>query len=111
MMGLTLVVVIPATGSVMPFAGYNGGEETLTENQAGFALTPMMVDQQIFQQPVQAYFQFVQNNLNVMNESNIDLFRQEAEERHTQIMEQWFNSCSSSTKVMPGNWSRLVYMS
>ena len=47
-----------------------------------------MVDEQIFYQPVQAYFQFVQNNLTYIDESNIDLFRHEAEERHAHIMEQ-----------------------
>ena len=48
----------------------------------------MTVDEGFFYQPVQAYFQFVQNNLTYMNEGNIDAFRREAEERHTQIMEQ-----------------------
>jgi hypothetical protein len=41
----------------------------------------MSVDDGIFYQPVQAYFQFI-------NEGNINLFRQEAAERHSQIMEQ-----------------------
>ena len=81
--------MVPATtGLVVPFTGHEEVDETLSENQAGLTPTPMVVDQQIFYQPVQAYFQFVQNNLTYMNESNIDLFRQEAEERHTQIMEQ-----------------------
>ena len=81
--------MVPATtGLVVPFTGHEEVDETLSENQAGLIPTPMVVDQQIFYQPVQAYFQFVQNNLTYMNESNIDLFRQEAEERHTQIMEQ-----------------------
>ena len=81
--------MVPATtGLVVPFTGHEEVDETLTENQAGLIPTPMVVDQQIFYQPVQAYFQFVQNNLTYMNESNIDAFRQEAEERHTQIMEQ-----------------------
>ena len=49
----------------------------------------MTVDEGIFQQPVQAYFQFVQNNrLTYINEANFDLFRSEADERHTQIMNQ-----------------------
>ena len=48
----------------------------------------MTVDQGIFYQPVQEYFQFVQNNLMFQDESNIDHIRREAEERHTQLMEQ-----------------------
>ena len=55
---------------------------------AGATPTPMSVDEGFFTQPVQAYFQFVQNNLTYINEGNIDAFRQEAEERHTQLMEQ-----------------------
>ena len=55
---------------------------------AGTNPTPMTVDEGFFNQPVQAYFQFAQNNLTYINEGNIDAFRQEAEERHTQIMEQ-----------------------
>ena len=79
--------LVPTTGLVVPFTGHEEVDETLTEHQAGLAPTPMVVDQQLFYQPVHAYFQFVQNNITFMNESNIDLFRQEAEERHTQIME------------------------
>ena len=33
-------------------------------------------------------FSDVQNNLTYINEGNIDLFGQEAEQRHSQIMEQ-----------------------
>ena len=57
-------------------------------NPAGLTPTPMTVDQDIFVQPVQAYFQFVQNNCLFLDESNIDQVRTEAEERHTQLMEQ-----------------------
>ena len=42
----------------------------------------------IFYQPVQAYFQFVQNNLMFLDESNIGHIRREAGERHAQLMEQ-----------------------
>ena len=62
--------------------------EALAPNMAGLTPTPMTVDQNIFVQPVQAYFQFVQNNLLFLDESNIDQVRREAEERHTQLMEQ-----------------------
>lgn len=55
---------------------------------AGLTPTPMTVDQDIFVQPVQAYFEFVQNNLLFLDESNIDQVRREAEERHTQLVEQ-----------------------
>ena len=55
---------------------------------AGLTLTPMTLDEAIFYQPVQAYFRFVQNNLLFLDESNIDHIRREAEERHTQLMEQ-----------------------
>ena len=48
----------------------------------------MAVDEGFFNQPVRAYFQFVQNNLTYINEGNIDAFRREAEERHAQIIEQ-----------------------
>ena len=57
-------------------------------NPAGLTPTPMTVDQDTFVQPVQAYFQFVQNNLLFLDESNIDQVRREAEERHTQLVEQ-----------------------
>ena len=61
---------------------------TPAEYPAGTSPTPMTVDDGIFYQPVQTYFQFVQNNLTYINVGNIDLFRHEGEERHTQIMEQ-----------------------
>ena len=59
-----------------------------TTTPAGPTPTPMTADEGIFYQPVQAYFQFVQNNGMILDESNIDHVRQEAEERHRQIMEQ-----------------------
>ena len=46
-------------------------------NPAGLTPTPMTVDQGIFYQPVQEYFQFVQNNLMFQDESNIDHIRRE----------------------------------
>ena len=55
---------------------------------AGVSPTPMTVDEGFFYQPAQANFQFVQSNLTYIHEGNIDAFRREAEERHTQIMEQ-----------------------
>ena len=55
---------------------------------AGLTPAPMTVDEGIFYQPVQAYFQFVQSNLMFLDESNIDHIRREAEERHAQLMEQ-----------------------
>jgi len=75
--------MVPATGSMQPA---NTGAPA--SNAAGVNPTPMTVDEGFFYQPVQAYFQFVQNNLTYINEGNIDAFRREAEERHTQIMEQ-----------------------
>ena len=45
--------MVPATtGLVVPFTGHEEVDETLTENQAGLIPTPMVVDQQIFYQPV-----------------------------------------------------------
>ena len=75
--------VVPATGSMMPAS--IGAPAT---DAAGVNPAPMTVDEGTFYQPVQAYFQCVQNNLTYINEGNIDAFRREAEERHTQIMEQ-----------------------
>ena len=75
--------LVPATGSLA--AASTGSQPNAT---AGTNPTPMTVDEGFFNQPVQAYFQFVQNNLTYINEGNIDASRQEAEERHTQIMEQ-----------------------
>ena len=72
--------LVPSSGAVVPT-----GSQPMT---AGATPTPMSVDEGFFTQPVQAYFQFVQNNLTYINEGNIDAFRQEAEERHTQLMEQ-----------------------
>ena len=74
--------LVPATGSLATAAT---GSQHMT---AGTNPTPMSVDEGFFTQPVQAYFQFVQNNLTYINEGNIDVFRQEAEERHTHLMEQ-----------------------
>ena len=72
----------PATSSMVPTTGVPATNPAVTNP------TPMTVDDGIFYQPVQAYFQFVQNNPTYINKGNIDLFRQEAEERHSQIMEQ-----------------------
>ena len=61
---------------------------------AGTNPIPMTVDYGFFMvflstcHAFQTYFQFVQNNFTYINESNIDHIRQEAEERHSQIMEQ-----------------------
>ena len=74
--------IVPETSSMVPTTG------TPAEYPAGTSPTPMTVDDGIFYQPVQTYFQFVQNNLTYINVGNIDLFRHEGEERHTQIMEQ-----------------------
>ena len=74
--------LVPATGSLATAA--TGSQPVM----AGTTPTPMSVDEGFFTQPVQAYFQFVQNNLTYINEGNIDAFRQEAEERHTHLMEQ-----------------------
>ena len=75
--------LVPATGTVATAA--TGSQPNM---MAGATPTPMSVDEGFFTQPVQAYFQFVQNNLTYINEGNIDAFRQEAEERHTHLMEQ-----------------------
>ena len=75
--------IVPATSSMA--SAQTGSQSDVT---AGTNPTPMTVDEGFFHQPVQAYFQFVQNNLAYINEVNIDAFRHEAEERHTQIMEQ-----------------------
>jgi hypothetical protein len=65
--------LIPATGSMVPTTGIPA------TNPAGTNPMPMTVDDGFFfYQPVQAYFQFVQNNLKYINESNIDNIRQEA---------------------------------
>ena len=76
------VPLVPLTGTV---AASTGSQQSLP---AGTNPTPMSVDEGFFTQPVQAYFQFVQNNLTYINEGNIDAFRQEAEERHTHLMRQ-----------------------
>eukprot|EP00435_Cladocopium_sp_Y103_P041062 s114_g11.t1 len=73
--------IVPATSSVSQVGG-------TAASPAGVNPMPMTVDEGILSQPAQAYFQFVQNNLTFINEGNIDLFRQEAEERHKQLMEQ-----------------------
>ena len=75
--------LVPATATVATAA--TGSQPNMV---AGATPTPMSVDEGFFTQPVQAYFQFVQNNLTYINEGNIDAFRQEAEERHTHLMEQ-----------------------
>ena len=76
-------------GSIVPAAASmqtaNAGAPV--PNVAGVNPTPMAVDQGFFHQPVQAYFQFVQNNLTYIKEGNIDAFRREAKERHAQVME------------------------
>ena len=74
--------LVPASTAVAP------AQTGVQPMAAGVTPMPMSVDEGFFTQPVQAYFQFVQNNLTYINEGNIDAFRQEAEERHTQLMEQ-----------------------
>ena len=74
--------LVPSTGSVVPQGN------TSAAMPAGLNPTPMTVDQGIFYQRVQEYFQFVQNNLMFLDESNIDYIRREAEERHTVLMGQ-----------------------
>ena len=75
--------MVPATGTL---ATASTGSQP--NAMAGTNSTPISVDEGFFTQPVQAYFQFVQKNLTYINEGNIDAFRQEAEERHTHLMEQ-----------------------
>ena len=58
--------IVPATGSMMPA---NAGAPV--PNAAEVNPTPMTVDEGFFYQPVQAYFQFVQNNLTYMNEGKL----------------------------------------
>ena len=70
--------LVPSAGAVA--VASTGSQQNLP---AGTNPTPMSVDEGFFTQPVQAYFQFVQNNLTYINEGNIDAFRREAEERHT----------------------------
>ena len=82
---MTLLVVVPLSPSTGTISASTGSQQSLP---AGTNPTPMSVDEGFFTQPVQAYFQFVQNNLTYINEGNIDAFRQEAEERHTHLMEQ-----------------------
>ena len=74
--------LVPASTAMVPTT------EALAPNTAGLTPTPMTIDNDIFVQPVQAYFQFVQNNLLFLDEGNVDQVRREAEERHTHIMEQ-----------------------
>ena len=74
--------LVPAVTSMVPQTN------APAVNPAGLNPTPMTVDQGISNQPVQEYFQFVQNNLMFLDESNIDHIRREAEERHTQLVEQ-----------------------
>ena len=74
--------IVPATRSMA--SAHTGAPSDVS---AGATPTPMTVDEGFFNQPIQAYFHFVQNNLTYINEGNIDAFRRAAEERHTQIME------------------------
>ena len=74
--------LVPVNTSMVP------ATDVPAVNPAGLTPAPMTVDQDIFVHPVQAYFQFVQNNLMFLDESNIDQVRRESEERHTQLMEQ-----------------------
>ena len=72
-----------------PRCEFNGAQTNVPAViPAGLNPTPMTVDQGIFYQRVQEYFQFVQNNLMFLDESNVDHIRREAAERHTQLMEQ-----------------------
>ena len=64
--------LISATGSMVPTTGVPAANPARTNPM------PMTVGDGIFYQPVQAYFQFVQNNLTYTNEGNIDNIRQEA---------------------------------
>ena len=84
--------IVPATRSMTP--AHTGAPSDVS---AGANPTPMTVDEGFFSQPVQAYFQFVQNNLTHISEGNVDAYRREAEERHTH--RSWnikFSNCTKS---------------
>ena len=72
--------LVPATGSL---ATASTGSQPNT--MAGTNPTPMTVDEGFFNQPAQAYFQFVQNNLTYINEG---MLLDKRQKRGTQIMEQ-----------------------
>lgn len=80
--------LVPTTDAAVPASGPMDGRNAPATGPAGTNPTPMTVDEGAFYQPVQAYVQFLQNNLQYTNEESIDLSRHEAEERHAQIMEQ-----------------------
>ena len=63
-------------GALVPSTGTMAAATGSQPSTAGTNPTPMSVDEGFFTQPVQAYFQFVQNNLTYINEGNIDAFQQ-----------------------------------
>ena len=65
--------LIPATGSMVS-NNWNSGYKPGWDKPHAYDGRRWI----FFYQPVQAYFQFVQNNLKYINESNIDNIRQEA---------------------------------
>ena len=56
-------------------------------NAASAGVTAVPMDEETLQQPVVAYFQFIQQNVQHMQAGDVDRVMREAEQRHLQIMQ------------------------
>ena len=75
-----------ASSSLVPVnAVANPGHDGTDAATAGVTAVPM--DEDVMQQPVVAYFQFIQNNVQQIEAGNVERAMREAEQRHLQIMQ------------------------
>ena len=79
-----------SNSSLVPVsAAVNPGHVSATAANAGVTAVPM--DEDVMQQPVVAYFQFIQNNVQQIEAGNVERVMREAEQRHREIMQATFD--------------------
>ena len=79
-----------SNSSLVPVnAAVNPGHVSADAASAGVTAVPM--DEDVMQQPVVAYFQFIQNNVQQIQAGNVERVMREAEQRHLEIMQATFD--------------------
>ena len=74
---------VPVNAAIAP-----GPSNATNAVPASVAAVPM--DEDTMQQPVIAYFQFIQNNVQHIQAGDVERVMQEAEQRHREIMQSMF---------------------
>ena len=75
--------LVPVNAAIAP-----GPSSATNAVPASVAAVPM--DEDTMQQPVIAYFQFIQNNVQHIQAGDVERVMQEAEQRHREIMQSMF---------------------